>query len=965
MPIPQLTRSPKEWQRHKKRRLVHRSHEFAAANNNQPKKHKVSAKKLIGKLIILGIILVLLFGIFSVAAIAWFSHDLPNPDKLIDRVVSESTKIYDRKGETLLFDIHGDEKRTIVELDQISNYVKWATISAEDKYFYEHHGINFFSIIESVIIDPLRGKGIRGGSTLTQQLVKNAILTNERTIPRKIKEWILSYQIEKKYTKDQILKMYFNEIPYGSVNYGVESAANYFFGKKAKDVTLGEAAILAAIPQAPTRLSPYGSHTDDLYWRQHWILDEMAKNGYITKDEAGDAKAEKLEFKKEAVAGITAPHFVFYVKELLAEKLGDKAIEQGGLKVITTLDMDKQKIAEDAVHNAKDNNLKKYNASNAALVSVDAKTGEILAMVGSQDFTDDKISGQVNVAISPRQPGSSIKPIVYAAAFEKGFTPETILYDVSTIFATSPIVYEPHDYDFKERGPITMKSALAGSLNIPAVKTLYLAGYDNVKKLLQNLGYSTITDKSQCGLALVLGGCEVKLIDHVGAYTALARDGERAEVQAILKVEDKNGNVLDEFKEKKHKVLSENAVRQVNNILTDPSARAFIFGAAPNLTLSDRPVAAKTGTTNDNNDGWTIGFTPSIVTGVWAGNSDGTDMKGNADGVNVAAPIWHEYMQKTLNGTPVEGFKAPEPLAETLPPILRGQSPSDMEVEIDKASGKLATPLTPESFRIKKKFNQNHDILYYINKDNPTGPPPENPAADPMFQAWEDGVNKWVEKTAKDSGIEISNEQAPTEFDDLHVPQNQPTLTLINPQDKQTLESYPVKFQVQASALRGISRVVYAIDDNIVGTATSSPYNIDVNSLEAENGYHQLKVTAYDDIDNSTSVQITVNLKLPPAMPQINWLNPRDNSNFYKSNFPLNFNFILTKSTEVSGLTFFARSFNAPEQKISTIMQVSSEQMNFTWTNTPATGSYEIYAQISTKSGANANSSSLKLNILD
>ena len=965
MPIPQLTKSPKEWQRHKKRKHFNRSREFLVHQAGSLKKHKFSLKKLVGRLIILAIILSLLGSIFFIAAIAWYSHDLPDPNKMIDRVVAESTKIYDRKGETLLFDIHGDEKRTIVELDQISNYVKWATISAEDKYFYEHHGINFFSIIESVIIDPLRGKGIRGGSTLTQQLVKNAILTNERKISRKIKEWILSYQIEKKYTKDQILKMYFNEIPYGSVNYGVESAANYFFGKKAKDVTLAEAAILAAIPQAPTRLSPYGSHTDDLYWRQHWILDEMVKNGYIAKEEATAAKEEKLEFTKEAISGITAPHFVFYVKELLAEKLGDKAIEQGGLKVITTLDMDKQKIAEDAVHNAKDNNLKKYNASNAALVSVDAKTGEILAMVGSQDFTDEKIDGQVNVAISPRQPGSSIKPVVYGAAFEKGFTPETILYDVDTVFSTSPKIYAPHDYDQKERGPLTMRSALAGSLNIPAVKTLYLAGYENVKQLLQNMGYSTITAQSQCGLALVLGGCEVKLIDHVGAFTAFARDGERAELAAILKVEDKNGQVLDEFQEKKHKVLSENSVREINSILTDTNARAFIFGAAPNLTLPDRPVAAKTGTTNNNNDGWTIGFTPSIVTGVWAGNSDGTDMKGNADGVNVAAPIWHEYMQKVLAGTPVEYFKAPEALSEDLPPILRGQAPSDMEVEIDKASGKLATPLTPDSFREKKKFNQNHDILYYVNKDNPTGPPPANPAADPMFQPWEDGVKKWVEKIAQEQNITISSDQAPTEYDDLHVPQNQPTLTLISPQDKQTLDSYPAKFQVQANAPRGISRVLYEIDGKTIGIATASPFNFETNFLDIENGYHQLKVTAFDDIDNSASVQIAINLKLPAALPQINWLSPRDNSTFYKSNFPLNFNFSFSKINEINGLTFYAQTFSSPTQKIAAILQLSPEQMNFTWPTSPAAGSYEIYAQIETKSGTSIESARLKLNILD
>jgi len=961
MPIPQLTKSPKEWQRYK-----HKKFALASSLRQTFKHRKIFAKTLISWLIILAVIGALAGSIIFIGALAWYSHDLPDPNKLNDRVVAESTKIYDKTGKILLFDIHGNEKRTLVELDQISDYVKWATISAEDKKFYQHHGFKITSIIRSIIVDVLSvftKKNVQGGSTITQQLVKNAILTSEKTFSRKFKELILSYQIEKKYTKDQILKMYFNEIPYGSVNYGVESAVNYFFGKSAKDVDLAEAAILAAIPQAPTRYSPYGSHTDELFARQKWILDQMVQEGYISKADAEAAKAEKIQFQQESIAGIIAPHFVFYVKELLADKLGEKAIEQGGLKVTTTLDMDKQKIAEDAVHNAQENNLKKYNASNAALVSVDAKTGEVLAMVGSQDFTDEKIAGQVNVAISPRQPGSSIKPVVYAAAFEKGFTPDTILYDVDTIFATTPKIYEPHDYDQKERGPLTMRQALAGSLNIPAVKTLYLAGYENVKKQMQNMGYSTITDKSQCGLALVLGGCEIKLIDHVGAFTAFARDGERAEVQAILKVEDKNGNVLDEFKEKKHKVLSENSVREINSILTDTNARAFIFGAAPNLNLGDRPVAAKTGTTNDNNDGWTIGFTPSIVTGVWAGNSDGTDMKGNADGVNVAAPIWHEYMQKVLAGTPTEYFKAPDPLPDTLPPILRGQAPSDMEVEIDKASGKLATPLTPESFKIKKKFNQHHDILFYINKDNPTGPAPTNPADDPMFQPWEDGVRKWVEKTAKEQGVEISSEQAPTEYDDLHVPQNMPTLTLISPQDKQNLEAYPVKFQVQASAPRGISRVLYQIDNQNIGTATASPFGLELNALAFENGYHQLKVTALDDIDNATSLQIEVNLKLPAAPPQINWLSPRNDATFYKSNFPLNFNFSATKINEIQNLAFYSQGFGSLAQKIAEISAVTTEPMNFTWPSAPSAGSYDVYAVITTKDGQNLESGRLRINI--
>jgi len=971
MPIPQLTRSPRDWEKYKKRfkksNLIEKIKGLFSdiLAKILKLKSRRNSKELVANLIVGGVIVCLVGGIGFVGLVAWYSRDLPQPGQVINRTVSESTKIYDRTGQTVLYDIHGNEKRTSIKLDQVSDYIIKATLTAEDRHFYEHHGINFFSIIQGVIIDPLMGRGFRGGSTLTQQFVKNAILDNKRSISRKIKEWILSIQLERKFSKDQILEMYFNEIPYGSVNYGVEAASNYFFSKHAKDVTLAEAAILAAIPQAPTTYSPYGTHTDKLFARQHWILDSMAQLGHITKDQAEAAKKEKIEFKKDYLGGMIAPHFVFYVKDLLATKLGEQALDQGGLKVITTLDVDKQKIAEEAVKNTREKNLK-YKATNAALVSIDAKTGEILAMVGSQDFNDETIDGQVNVTIQPRQPGSSIKPVVYASAFEKGFTTETILYDVNTIFPVQPTPYAPHDYDNKERGPLTMRKALAGSLNIPAVKTLYLAGIEYVKGIMQSLGYSTINDKTQCGLSLTLGGCEVTLLDHVGAFSAFARDGIRAETAAILKVEDKNGNILDEFEAKNHKVFSENTARQVNSILSDDASRAYIFGAGSPLALKDRPVCAKTGTTNDNNDAWTVGYTPSFVTGVWVGNNNGDDMTNSADGVNVAAPIWNEYMRRILANTPVEYFQPPLALDESLQPVLRGIVPADIELEIDKASGKLATPLTPDSYRIKKKFNQNHDILYYVNKDNPQGPSPENPASDPMFQSWEDAIKAWMAKIAKEQNIEISTEQAPTEYDDLHVPSNQPTIALVSPQNNQTLDSYPVSFKVQASAPRGINRVVYAIDGQTIGTATSAPFDFATNSLAVANGYHKIKATAYDDIDNSASVEIDANFKLPYAGSQINWISPRDNASFYSSNFPLNINFSLDKPDGLQKMTFYySPSGLSQATMLGEINSIVPGQMTINWPTTPASGAYDIYAQITDQTGNVSRSNELSVNILN
>lgn len=427
MPIPQFTHKKPEnsWKA---------SHRYHISNNHSSKERKTKAsfwsflyrkKKFILKLLLLIIVL-------GVGFVIYASKDLPDPNKLMDRHVAQSTKIYDRTGKTVLYEIAGDQKRTLVSLSDIPVNVRNATIAIEDKDFYKHGGFSVWAIFRTAVTDLLFHKSA-GASTLTQQFVKNAILTNEKTITRKVKELILSYQLERKFSKDEILQMYLNEIPYGSTSYGVEAASLRYFGKNVKDLNLAESAILAALPQAPSRYSPYGANKDLLIARQHYILDLMAKQGYITQAEADNAKKTELVFKKQA-DNLLAPHFVMYIKDLLSEKYGDKTVEQGGLKITTTLDLDKQKAAEQVIADHATKNQEKYQASNAALVSIDPKTGQILAMVGSKDYYDDKIDGQVNIATSPRQPGSSFKPIVYAADFIKGFTPDTILYDVVTNF---------------------------------------------------------------------------------------------------------------------------------------------------------------------------------------------------------------------------------------------------------------------------------------------------------------------------------------------------------------------------------------------------------------------------------------------------------------------------------------------------------------------------------------------------
>ncbi len=393
----------------------------------------------------------------------------------------------------------------MVTLEQIPDYVEQATIAIEDKNFYQHGGFSLWAIARTVITNVLYNKKA-GGSTLTQQFVKNAILTPEKSYSRKIKELILSYKLENKFSKDDILQMYLNEIPYGSNAYGVEAATKKYFGKSVTEINIAEAAILAALPQAPSLYSPYNNNKDTLIGRQHYIIDLMEKQGYINSQEAKEAKEFELQFQAPT-NNIKAPHFVMYVKQILAEKYGEKIVEQGGLRIQTTLDLYKQEIAEEIINDKAETNLENWNAENASLVSIDPKNGQVLVMVGSKDYFSEDIDGQFNVALSPRQPGSSLKPMVYASLFEKGYNPNTILFDVVTDFSTSNDTYTPHNYNLKELGPVSIRKALAGSLNIPAVKALYLSGLDNVLNLLNNAGYTTLEDKSTSYVRLSIDRC--------------------------------------------------------------------------------------------------------------------------------------------------------------------------------------------------------------------------------------------------------------------------------------------------------------------------------------------------------------------------------------------------------------------------------------------------------------------------
>lgn len=820
------------------------------------KRNKKEIKNFIIKLIPKAIIFLILAIIFILILFAWYSRDLPDPNKIIDRSIVQSTKIYDKTGDTLLYDVHGNVQRTLIEVSDLPSYVVNATIAIEDKTFYTHKGISVWGIIRGQIVPRLKGQRAQGGSTLTQQFVKNAILTDERSIERKIKEWILSYQIEQKYSKQEILKMYFNEIPYGSVLYGIESASNYYFDKHAKDLTIAEAAALAAMPQAPSYYSPYGPNREELIGRQQYILGLMLKQKYITQEEHDNAIAEKIVFKQKE-SNIKAPHFVFYVKDELTEILGEKLVEQGGLKVITTLDYKKQEFAENLIKEKTANYPSKYNANNAALLSIDVKNGDILSMVGSRDFFDDSIDGQVNITLSKRQPGSSIKPLVYTLAFEKGYQPETIVFDVPTIFKTDSGDYTPNNYDMKTRGPIALRNALAGSLNIPSVKVLYLTGIPSVLDFLKNVGYTTIGTADRYGLSLVLGGLEVKMMDHLNGFATLAREGVEKPVRSILKVEDSKGNVLYEAEEPKgKKVMDQEATRKTTSILSDNSARSFIFGENNYLTLGDIPVAAKTGTTNDFNDAWTIGYTPYIATAVWVGNNDNKKMSSGADGSVVAAPIWNAYMREALKDVPKTGFSGYQK-QEISKPMLGGAMMQETKVNINSATGLLATENTPASSVIEKVFKKVHNILYYVNREDPLGNMPEDPSVDPNYASWEFSVQKW----AQENNIDTSD--PPTEYDTTYKEEDKPDLNIVSPLDNSTIRENNVNIEVSVNAKNGntIDRIIYKIDNKPMVSSRTYPYSYNyVFDSSFENGEHDLSVTVYDQNGNFRENKIRFNV---------------------------------------------------------------------------------------------------------
>lgn len=804
-------------------------------------------------------------GFFLAGAIFLWIGTLKLPDlsSFETRKTSQSTKIYDRTGEILLYDIHNNAQRTVVPYADISLYVKNATVAIEDEEFYQHRGIKVTSILRAVFANLLTGSYGQGGSTITQQVVKNSLLTTEKTISRKIKEWVLALKLERVLSKDDILGIYLNDSPYGGSIYGIEEASQTFFGKSAAEVDLAQAAYLASLPNAPTYYSPYGNNRNKLEERKNLVLARMLTNKFITQAEYNDAKAQRVEFNPQATLGIRAPHFVIYVKQYLEQKYGEEMVENGGLKVITTLDYNLQEKAEAAAKKYAAYNTENFNAENAALVAIDPKTGGILSMVGSRDYFDEAIDGNFNVAIAHRQPGSAFKPLVYAEAFIKGYQPETVVFDTETEFSTSckpdgtPIIageedkcYRPGNYDEKFRGPVNLRSALAQSINIPAIKVLYLSGLADSLRLAQDMGIKSLNDPDRYGLTLVLGGGEVSPLDLTSAYSVFATGGIRNESRAILRVENSAGKVLEELTPTSQRVLPENPALQISDILSDEAARVPLYGNHSALYFDNAQVAVKTGTTNDYRDAWTIGYTPEVVLGAWVGNNDNRPMEKKISGLLVA-PLWHEVMAEAIKLYPPTSFKKPElTVNQTAPPVIRGLWQGGISYFIDKLSGNLATEYTPPDLKEERVVRQIHSILYWVDKDNPTAPRTTPPETDSQFANWEWSVRNWAQTnnlTDQDTSI------IPKTVDSLHTPANTPNLRITSPQPGAEFKpSDRVYVSFSSSGRFPVVKADFYINGSYAGSANRAPFvfvfsPIDTPDLQPTNS---LKVVIFDSVSN-------------------------------------------------------------------------------------------------------------------
>lgn len=825
--------------------------------------------------ILLGLMVVGMFIIIFI--FAYFSRDLPNPNQLLERTFELSTRFYDRN-DVLIYEVYGDKNRTLVKLEDVSSDVAHATLSVEDSEFYLHRGYSLKGIIRA-LRNTIFGGDLQGGSTITQQAIKNTLLTQERTLVRKIKELILSLQLENRYTKDEILQMYLNESPYGGLNYGIYSASKAYFNKDPKDLTLSESAYLAGLTQSPSYYSQFGSNPEAGIERRNYVLYLMQERGwvekdgkrhYITDEQYEEARSEVLNFDTAKIP-LEAPHFTYYVKQYLVELLGQEAVEMGGLKVKTTLDLETQNLAQDIVESEIDAS-ENLNIHNGSMVVIDPRDGGILAMVGSKGYNLDPypegcVSGTtgensclfdpyVNVATAKRQPGSTIKPVTYATMLSQGYTAAYPFMDVPTKFegASPDEPYMPVNYDGTYRGVMPLRKSLANSINVTAVKALKIVGIDNMIDQAEKMGITTFTDRERYGLALTLGGGETKLLELTGAFSVFAAKGIYRQPNPIIEVTDQKGRIVYSPSLAENRVLSEEVAFLISDILSDDGARSEVFGAGSLLNIPGRQVAVKTGTTDDKRDNYAIGFTPSVVAGVWVGNSNNEKMNPYvASGISGATPIWRKFMISYLEGKEEEKFDPPSTVEK---------------MEVDSLTGGLPykdNPTRSEWFAEGTKPTAVSDWYQRIRVCDIDGRIANDGCIDAdesddedfikiraEFPEWQSSVDAWIKENYSDEGKYFPPQMvSKLEFDDDGKVKNKDEVyTKIVDLDDGDKVSLSFRLNVEVSSYRDVDKVTIYMDGEKMTEDKDSPYGYNFELSSDKIGKHTFKVVATDEDDN-------------------------------------------------------------------------------------------------------------------
>ena len=818
-----------------------------------------------------GLVVGLIFAfLLSVVLFIFYSRDLPHPDR-VRRVDNLSTVIYDRNGQ-VLYDIYSDQNRIPVAINDVPQYLKDATIAIEDKDFYKHQGVDLRGMIRG-LFQTVTLQGLAGGSTLSQQLVKNTLLTNERSIQRKIKEFILTVQVERKYTKDEILQMYLNEAPYGGTAWGVETAAQTYFGKNAKDLDLVESAILAGLPQRPSAYSPFSSTPTAYIGRTKDVLRRMREDGYITNTKENDAlkKLAKIKFKEEA-SSFKAAHFVMYVKKQLEDQFGEKMVEQGGLRVTTTLDLKLQEKVEDIL-SAEIEKLKGLKVSNGAVVVIDPRSGEIKALSGSREYysEDEEFQGKFDVATQGlRQPGSALKPITYAVALNKGYTPSTVIMDVETHFpgGADNEDYIPKNYDNKFRGPVQLRYALANSINIPAVKVTAWVGIKDILNQAYDMGLSTLapTDDNvnRFGLSITLGGGEVTLAELVSAYGVFATGGVRNDPVSILKVTDSNNKTLFEHKNTKGKnVMDKGTTFLISNILSDNDARKEVFGLNSYLVIPGHTVSVKTGTTDDKRDNWAVGYTRGVLAVVWVGNNDNSAMDPKlASGVTGAAPIWNRVMREALKDTTNDPPDMPDNIVKKEIDAFGGGTPRDdmpkREEYFLKGTEPTAVSAIYKKIKLSKSDNkkkasvievatgQYEEKEFYIFEE-------KDPISTDGKNRFQEGINAWL-STQSDEKYHPPGETVSVNNDTVAV-------SIKKPGGDEKIDSNDIEIRAEAVSASNIKKMEVYVDGELKITKES---NFISENINLSDGVHKIKVKARDDKDHEGDSEITIGIKVDP-----------------------------------------------------------------------------------------------------